>query len=147
MTEGDANDQRREDLNSNQGSPSKIIELIGVYDADGSIVGELSYWLGARFGVRHCSLCDITHSLFSEKPEWKECQRELEDEQGIQFKAYHRNDQPDGVRTLIGGKYPAVVSLNKADQLKMFMSSSEIGACGTSPEEFMAEIKRRLPSS
>lgn len=134
-------------MTSIQGSPSKIVELIGVYDADGTILGELSYWVGARFGVRHCSLCDITHSLFSEKPEWKECQRELADEQGVEFKAYHRNDQPDGVRTLIDGNYPAVVARDEADQLNLFMDSSEISACGTSPEDFLAEIRRRLPRS
>lgn len=133
-------------MNSYQSSPSKIVELIGVYDADGTIVGELSYWVGARFGVRHCSLCDITHSLFSEKPEWKECQRELAEE-GVEFKAYHRNDQPHEVQTLIDGKYPAVVARDEADQLKLFMNANEISACGTSPEDFLAEIRRRLPSS
>ena len=134
-------------MNSNQSSQIKIIELIGVYDADGTIVGELSYWVGARFGVRHCSLCDITHSLFSEKPEWKACQRELAEEEGIEFKAYHRNDQPDGVRLVIDGAYPAVVARHEGDQHSLFMNASEISACGVSPGEFLAEIKRRLPRS
>ncbi len=40
-----------------------VVRLIGVYDADGTLRGELGYWVGARLGRRHCSLCDITHAL------------------------------------------------------------------------------------
>ncbi|GDX28913.1 hypothetical protein LBMAG13_13430 [Actinomycetes bacterium] len=29
-------------------------QLIGVYDADATLWGEISYWVGARLGVRHC---------------------------------------------------------------------------------------------
>ena len=39
----------------------QIVRLIGVYDANGTLSGELAYWIGARLGRRHCSLCDITH--------------------------------------------------------------------------------------
>ncbi|MBA2282333.1 MAG: hypothetical protein H0W25_14065 [Acidimicrobiia bacterium] len=38
--------------------PSEITRLIGVYDADGSVLGELSYFLKARLGRAHCALCD-----------------------------------------------------------------------------------------
>ena len=38
-----------------------VRELIGVYDADATLWGEVSYWVGARLGQRHCSLCDIMH--------------------------------------------------------------------------------------
>ena len=33
---------------------SEVRRLIGVYDADGSVVGELSYFLRARIGRAHC---------------------------------------------------------------------------------------------
>ena len=35
--------------------------LVGVYNANGGIVGELSYVLGKVKGSAHCALCDISH--------------------------------------------------------------------------------------
>ena len=46
-----------------------VRRLVGVYDADHTIRGELAYWIGARLGRAHCSLCDITHGLLRERSE------------------------------------------------------------------------------
>ena len=121
-----------------------MAKLIGVYDADATLVGELSYWIGARFGVRHCSLCDITHSLFREKSQWRECQSRLESDLHVEFETFHRNDQPDDVRACIDGDYPAVVMRGDDGKVSMFMSAGEIEACGVSPEQFVAEISRKF---
>ena len=121
-----------------------MTKLIGVYDADATLLGEVSYWLGARFGVRHCSLCDITHSLFREKSQWRECQSRLESDLHVEIETFHRNDQPDDVRACIDGKYPAVVMRGDDGVVSMFMNASEIDACGASPENFAAEISRRM---
>ena len=119
-------------------------KLIGVYDADATLWGEMSYWIGARFGVRHCSLCDITHSLFREKSQWRECQSRLESDLHVEIETFHRNDQPDDVRVCIDGKYPAVVMRGDDGVVSMFMNASEIDACGASPEKFADEISRRM---
>lgn len=121
-----------------------MAKLIGVYDADATLLGEVSYWIGARFGVRHCSLCDITHSLFREKSQWRECQSRLESDLHVEIETFHRNDQPDDVRACIDGKYPAVVMRGDDGVVSMFMNASEIEACGASPENFAAEIARRM---
>ena len=120
-----------------------MIKLIGVYDADATSWGEFSYWIGARFGVRHCSLCDITHALFREKAQWLECQSRLESNFDVEFETFHRNDQPDDVRACIDGKYPAVVMRGDDGKVSIFMSASEIETCGASPEQFVAEILRK----
>jgi hypothetical protein len=65
-----------------------ITEIIGVYDADSTLIGEVSYWVKARFGKAHCSLCDLTHGLFTVKQEWTDCARSL----GVPVTTYHRND-------------------------------------------------------
>ena len=119
-------------------------KLIGVYDADETLWGEMSYWIGARFGVRHCGLCDITHSLFREKSQWRQCQSKLEHDLHIEFETFHRNDQPDDVRACIDGDYPAVVMRGDYGKVSMFMSAGEIEACGVSPEQFVAEISRKF---
>ena len=127
---------------SNARSP--IVALFGIYDADATIVGEISYWIGARFGIRHCSLCDITHSLFKEKSEWQNCQKLLAQEHGVDFRAFHRNDAPIPVRVVSDGNYPVVISKNVAGRFEIFMDSAAIGNCGKSAQAFLDEIILRL---
>ena len=74
-----------------------VLEFIGVYDADATLWGEVSHWVGARLGRRHCSLCDITHGLFTRRRAWTACAEELP----VEFVAFHRNDAPDDAITSI----------------------------------------------
>lgn len=119
---------------------SRITHLFGVYDADATLIGEASYWIGARLGIRHCSLCDITHSLFTEKSEWQQCVAQLEQEHGIIFKSFHRDDQPHEVKTVINGKYPAVVARDEQNGYSLFMSAEQINQCKKSPQRLLQAI-------
>lgn len=85
---------------------TQVEEFIGVYDADGTIVGEVSYWIGARLGRTHCSLCELTHGLFTVKREWRECSVTL----GIPFTTWHRDDAPAEVLAAAAGSYPVVLA-------------------------------------
>ena len=84
---------------------SDITELIGVYDADSTLFGEISYWVGARLGITHCSLCELTHGLFTKKSEWTQCAESL----SIPFRLFHRDDAPHDVITALAGQFPAVL--------------------------------------
>lgn len=123
---------------------TRIVELFGVYDADATLVGEASYWIGARLGIRHCSLCDITHSLFREKSQWRDCVARLENDYGVSFLAYHRNDQPAVVREVIDGAYPAVVARHSNGAMSLFLTSDQIAECGIDPEVFFKKIVENL---
>lgn len=90
-------------MNVQKNPPS---EFIGIYDADSTLIGEISYWIGARFGKRHCSLCDLTHGLFTVKSEWKSCSLSL----SVPFRTYHRNDAPVDILDASGGKFPIVLA-------------------------------------
>jgi hypothetical protein len=85
---------------------TQVEEFIGVYDADGTIVGEVSYWIGARLGRTHCSLCELTHGLFTVKREWRECSATL----GVPFTTWHRDDAPAEVLAAAAGSYPVVLA-------------------------------------
>lgn len=123
----------------------EITHLYGVYDADATVLGEISYWVGARLGIRHCTLCDITHSMFFKKTAWKQRQAELLEKYGVNFQTFHRNDQLDQVAKVISGAYPAVVAKDISGNFTLFMSEHEISAAGDSPDRFMDEIVKRLP--
>jgi len=83
-----------------------IVRLIGVYDAEGTLRGEAAYWIGARLGRRHCSLCEVTHGLFTEKNEWRSCRDGLP----VPFDTYHRDDQPPEIRVASENRAPVVVA-------------------------------------
>lgn len=132
---------------TNMDKASQITNLYGVYDADATLIGEASYWIGARLGIRHCSLCDITHSLFTEKSEWQRCVLKLQEDYGVIFQAFHRNDQPDEVRAVIAGKYPAVVARDAQGEYSLFMSNAQIEDCAKSPQNFLQSIISRISNT
>jgi hypothetical protein len=76
---------------------SETRELLGVYDADGGLRGEVSYVVGKLLGRRHCSLCDLTHSPLRRKPEWDALVAEL----GVPFRLAHRNELTEEEREAV----------------------------------------------
>ena len=44
---------------------ARVVRFVGVYNAEGTLRGEVAYWIGARLGLGHCALCDITHGVFT----------------------------------------------------------------------------------
>lgn len=114
-------------------------ELIGVYDADGTLIGEVSYWIGARLGRRHCSLCDITHGLISEKTSWRNCKSELP----LPFVTYHRNDMPEEVRRVAQDSLPAVL-VRRQGNISPLLSPIEIEAAEGDPQVLMGMITEKL---
>ena len=100
---------------------SNITELIGVYDADSTLLGEISYWVGARLGITHCSLCEITHGLFTKKSEWKQCAESFT----VPFHLFHRDDAPHDVISTLAGEFPAVLQ-RTTEGLKIILTKEEL---------------------
>lgn len=113
-----------------------INRLIGVYDADGTLRGEVAYWIGARLGRRHCSLCDITHGAFTEKNDWKRCRSSLR----VPFDTYHRDDQPDDVRRASGDRTPVVVA-DTSGGIFVLLTGSQIDDAQGDPERLVTLIE------
>ncbi len=101
--------------------PSNITELIGVYDANSTLVGEISYWVGARFGITHCSLCELTHGLFTKKSEWKQCAESFT----VPFHLFQRDDAPSYVLLALAGEFPAVLQ-RTTEGLKVILTKDEL---------------------
>jgi len=119
-----------------------IRSLIGVYDADHTVWGELRYFVGARLGRTHCALCDITHGLVRERDDWKACRPRL----GASFDTYHRDDQPDAIRAATADTAPAVIA-ETTDGLVMLLGPSDLDACAGSPERLVTAIDAALRRS
>lgn len=113
-----------------------IRRLVGVYDADGTLRGELTYWVGARLGRAHCALCDITHGSVREKHEWKACRLALP----VPFDTYHRDDQPAQVRIALDGRAPAVLAETGGGYVPL-LDGPALDRCDGSPEALVVAIE------
>ncbi|GAA4412771.1 hypothetical protein GCM10023168_34950 [Fodinibacter luteus] len=65
-----------------------VVEVVGVYDADGGVVGELTYVVGHLLGRTECSLCDVTHGPVRRKPDWDAMAARLP----VVVRLVHRNE-------------------------------------------------------
>jgi hypothetical protein len=119
--------------------PREVVRLIGVYDADSTWRGELSYWISARLGRAHCSLCDITHGLLRERPEWTTCRSAFP----VPFDTYHRDDQPDSVRAATGDSAPAVVAVTMGETVPL-LGPTELAACRGSIDALVDAIEQQV---
>lgn len=120
----------------------RIIRLVGVYNADHTLTGELSYWVGARLGRAHCALCDITHGTFRERDDWKACRAGLP----IPYDTFHRDDQPDEVRAALDGAAPAVVA-ETTDGITPLLDGTALDACAASPERLIDALEAAVGAS
>jgi len=116
-----------------------VRRLIGVYNADGTLRGELRYFIGARLGRAHCSLCDITHGLVRERAEWRSGRARLP----VAFDTYHRDDQPDAVRAATGDTTPIVAAETDTGVI-VLLGPDALDACAGSVDELVAAVERAV---
>lgn len=118
--------------------------LIGVYKADGGIIGELSYFFGHLIGVRECSLCDITHSPFKKKGEFKRLENQLNQEFDVDFRLVHMNERTEKELAASAGREPCVLLAHEDGSLSMFLDFQELKAADGSVKSFEKLVRNRL---
>ena len=114
----------------------RIVRLVGVYDADGSVRGELSYFVRSLVGRAHCALCDITHGRVRERAAWRACNAALP----APVETFHRDDQPAPVRAAVGGALPVVVAELEDGSIRLLLDRDGLEACDGDPERLVAAI-------
>lgn len=118
---------------------SEVRELVGVYHANGTILGELSYWVKARLGRGHCALCDITHGSVREKAEWRTCRDELP----VPFRAVHLDERSPEVEAATEGHTPCVAAVTDAG-VEVLLDPDALARCEGSPERLVEAIEEAL---
>ncbi|MFM7599124.1 MAG: hypothetical protein ACKO70_12270 [Actinomycetota bacterium] len=102
-----------------------VVRLVGVYDADGGLRGELSYLVGKVQG-NHCSLCDITHSPVRRRREWQAYVASLP----VPFDAIHRNERDPLVRAATSGREPCVIALTDDGSIHHLLDDHDLREAG-----------------
>lgn len=118
--------------------------LIGIYKADGGIVGELTYFFGHLVGVRSCSLCDISHSPIMKKASFKALERHLLAEHGIKVRMIHLNERNQREKAASEGREPCILLEYPDESISMFIDSRDLEAISGSVGSLQKLIVSRL---
>ena len=98
-------------------------KLVGIYNAKGSLIGELQYFWGKIRGTAHCALCDITHGKLKEKVSFKECKQGL----GVPFELLHLDELNPELEKFINNA-PCVIGV-KGNSYSIILNSEELENC------------------
>lgn len=118
--------------------------LIGVYNADGGLAGEISYVFGHLIGIRSCSLCDISHSPIKKKASFKALEQDLLTEHGIIVRMIHLNERNEREQKASEGREPCMLLEYPDQSISMFLDSTDLKALSGSVSSLKKLISSRL---
>lgn len=113
-----------------------VHEVIGIYDADGSVRGEVAYALKKLAGLAHCALCDITHRGLRRRPAFEAARPRL----GVPFTLLHRDERSPEMVALSGDRTPMVLGRIDAG-LIVLLSAEDLERCGADPDALFTAIE------
>lgn len=117
-----------------------MVELVGVYDADGGLLGEAAYVLGRLRGTRHCALCDITHSAVRRRPAWDAMVARLP----VPFTLLHLNELPEDVAARVREVGAPVVLARTAGDLQPLLTADDLEETSGDVARFEELLRLRL---
>ena len=115
-----------------------VDKVIGIYNARGSITGELAFLFGRFTGRTECALCDITHGTFKKKSAFSSAQQTL----GVPFEILHL-DELDATLCSFKESAPCVVAFRGSECSKL-LSKAELALCDSDVDRFFDAIKIKL---
>lgn len=122
----------------------KPVRLVGVYNADGGIVGELRYFFGHLVGVARCELCDISHSPIRRKAAWDQMARQLLADYGLRIDLVHLNERSKAEALASKGQEPCVLAEYADGSLGVLLDRVDLRALGGDVGKFDSLLRARL---
>jgi len=116
-----------------------VTEIIGVYDADGSLRGELSYVIGKARGRAHCALCDITHAGLRRRKGFAQLPQRL----GVPFSLIHRDERAPDVLEFTRDRTPVVVGRTAAGLVDLLVAE-DLAAIETAADALYDGLRAAL---
>jgi hypothetical protein len=112
-----------------------MTQVVGIYNADGSVIGELAYVVSKLTGRGSCELCDITHG-------WnpfgrRECKTAVQ-QSGLDITFIHR-DEALPEQLAAAGQLPSIITLGD-DVWQEIMAASYFASFKADTGELIAEV-------
>lgn len=123
---------------------SAVTRVIGIYNARGTLRGELSYLLQRTFAGKHCALCDITHGSVRRRPSWDRCVTSFSSDSGIIVDLLHLDEVPAELKQVTDFAVPAVYLQRTNNSFALALGPNELEMCGHSPEQLFTMLNQKL---
>ncbi|MGL4744086.1 MAG: hypothetical protein ACRCXL_06805 [Dermatophilaceae bacterium] len=122
---------------------AEIVEVVGIYDADGGLPGEVAYVVGHLLGRAECALCDVTHSPVRRKPAWDAMVARIP----VPVRVVHRNETSDDERMATASSgLPVVLARRANGAIDVLLDHSALTGLDGSVDAFEAALRRALPA-
>ncbi|WP_062070697.1 hypothetical protein [Demequina sediminicola] len=122
---------------------STVTAVVGIYDADGGIRGELTYVWGHLKGTAECALCDITHSHVKRKRAWDRAIQRFD----VPVRVVHRNEMDDALAAAVAPLQLPLVMGKTADGWVQLIDADGLRECGGHVESFSRALTDALASA
>tara|TARA_B100001175_G_C19413940_1_gene592613 strand:- start:496 stop:876 length:381 start_codon:yes stop_codon:yes gene_type:complete len=110
-----------------------------IYNANGTILGKFEYLIKKIFMDFHCTMCDISHSMVTEKEIWK---KKLKESKYPIF-AVHKDEQPIKLRDFSSDSIPCVI-LYQDNYFKILIDSDELISINGKVDDFFELLNKKL---
>jgi hypothetical protein len=118
-----------------------VVEAVGVYAADGGVVGELTYVVGHLLGRTECSLCDVTHGPLRRKRAWDDMAGRLP----VPVRLVHRNETTAAERAACEASgLPVVLGVRADGAHTTLLAPAALRALDGSVDAFDAALRSAL---
>ncbi|MGH9139427.1 MAG: hypothetical protein ACRD0G_20645 [Acidimicrobiales bacterium] len=116
--------------------PAEIRRLVAVYDAVGTLRGELAYVAAKLSGRAHCALCDITHRGLRHSRAFDEACQSLP----VDIELVHLQNRSEEVLAASDGRAPCVLARTDG-AVVMLLGPGDLATCDGSPNALVASIR------
>lgn len=116
-----------------------VTRLSMVYDADGTLVGEVRYAVGHLLGRVRCDLCDITHGGLRRRAAFDDLVASLP----VPVDVLHRDEQSPELATFTAGRLACVVG-HTGDGLELLVGREELRSCDGRVDRLADVLRPRL---
>ena len=114
--------------------------IIGVYNAKNSILGEISYFSKKLLFNQHCSLCDITHTVFFKKKIWITLCKSF----NYDIELLHLNELSKNLLNFVADSPPCVLIINEKNEPEIILSNTELLSTKKDPYLFFKLLNKKL---
>ncbi len=119
----------------------EIGELVMVYDADGSLSGELIYITKKLLGFGHCAACTISHGTRKEKPEFTALKQKG---WGVPLRNIHRDEMDESLDSALRGQLPCIAARLVSGEVLLLLGHEQLDKCSGDVPTFRAAVDSAL---
>jgi len=118
-----------------------VVEVVGVYDADGGVVGEVTEVVARLRGGTGCSLCTLTHGSLRRRPEWDAMVARLP----VPVRLVHRNEVTEDERAACSvSGLPAVIGARADGSHTVLLGPTGLAALDGSVAAFEQALRAAM---